>query len=113
MNAGRSPGGMPPNPEVGKLSAEASVPLSLDVVRARIFYLAGDVESVSPPAAMLLRAVADAIDHDAGLGETTPGERAVAAALAEVSRIVDGGSGGLREPPVIALRRLALARHRP
>jgi len=42
-------------------------PLSLDVVRARIFYLASDVEPVSPPAAMLLRAVADAIDGgDAG-----------------------------------------------
>jgi hypothetical protein len=37
-------------------------PLSLDVVRARIFYLASDVEAVSPPAAMLLRAVADAIN---------------------------------------------------
>ena len=36
--------------------------LSLEVVRARIFYLASDVEPVSPPAAMLLRAVADAID---------------------------------------------------
>ena len=37
-------------------------PLSLDVVRARIFYLASDVEPISPPAAMLLRAVADAIN---------------------------------------------------
>jgi hypothetical protein len=37
--------------------------LSLDIVRARIFYLACDVETVSPPAAMLLRAVADAIDE--------------------------------------------------
>jgi hypothetical protein len=37
-------------------------PLSLDVVRARIFYLASDVEAISPPAAMLLRAVADAIN---------------------------------------------------
>jgi hypothetical protein len=44
------------------VTAEAGSPLSLDVVRARIFYLACDVETVSPPAAMLLRAVADAID---------------------------------------------------
>ena len=38
---------------------EPSIPLSLDVVRARIFYLACDVEQVSAPAAMLLRAVAE------------------------------------------------------
>jgi len=50
------------------VTAEASPPLSLDIVRARIFYLACDVEDVSPPAAMLLRAVADAIeDNSAGL----------------------------------------------
>ena len=42
-------------------SPEVSAELSLDVVKARIFYLASDVEPVSPPAAMLLRAVADAI----------------------------------------------------
>ena len=41
---------------------EPSIPLSLDVVRARIFYLACDVEPVSPPAAMLLRAVAESIE---------------------------------------------------
>lgn len=46
--------------------SEATSPLSLDVVRARIFYLACDVEPVSPPAAMLLRAVADAIDEGTG-----------------------------------------------
>lgn len=45
--------------------AEFTVPNSLDVVRARIFYLACDVEPVSPPAAMLLRAVADAIEDNA------------------------------------------------
>ena len=39
-------------------------PLSLDVVRARIFYLACDVELASPSAAMLLRAVADAIGEN-------------------------------------------------
>ena len=33
----------------------------LDEVRARIFYLASDVEPASPPAAMLLRAVAESI----------------------------------------------------
>ncbi len=48
------------------MTAEASPPLSLDVVRARIFYLACDVEPVSPPAAMLLRAVADAIEEGGG-----------------------------------------------
>jgi hypothetical protein len=48
------------------VTAEASTPLSLDVVRARIFYLACDVEPVSPPAAMLLRAVADAIEESGG-----------------------------------------------
>jgi hypothetical protein len=40
---------------------DPTFPLSLDVVRARIFYLACDVESASPSAAMLLRAVADAV----------------------------------------------------
>jgi hypothetical protein len=43
---------------------DLSVPLSLDVVRARIFYLASDVESSCPSAAMLLRAVADAVDEN-------------------------------------------------
>ena len=43
---------------------DPTVPLSLDVVRARIFYLACDVEAASPPAAMLLRAVADAISEN-------------------------------------------------
>jgi hypothetical protein len=49
-------------------STETFNPPSLDEVRARIFYLACDVEPVSAPAAMLLRAVADAI-------EDGPGER--------------------------------------
>ncbi len=44
-------------------------PLSLDVVRARIFYLACDVESASPSAAMLLRAVADAIGENGVVAE--------------------------------------------
>jgi hypothetical protein len=34
----------------------------LDEVRAKIFYLASDVEPASQPAAMLLRAVAESID---------------------------------------------------
>jgi hypothetical protein len=34
----------------------------LDEVRAKIFYLASDVEPASEPAAMLLRAVAESID---------------------------------------------------
>lgn len=42
--------------------SEHRVPQSLDAVRAQIFYLASDVESVSSSAAMLLRAVAESID---------------------------------------------------
>lgn len=38
---------------------------SLDEVRARIFYLASDVEEASRPAAMLLRAVAESISEGA------------------------------------------------
>lgn len=63
-------------------SAGAFNPPSLDEVRARIFYLACDVEPVSAPAAMLLRAVADAIEDAPG------GERislAANGALADVS----------------------------
>ncbi len=59
------------------MTPEASPPLSLDVVRARIFYLACDVEPVSPPAAMLLRAVADAIEEGGGslrLGDAETGQ---------------------------------------
>lgn len=47
---------------------EVTSPLSLDVVRARIFYLACDVEVACPPAAMLLRAIADAIDEGGSAG---------------------------------------------
>lgn len=36
----------------------------LDEVRAKIFYLASDVEPASEPAAMLLRAVAESIGDD-------------------------------------------------
>ena len=41
----------------------------IDEVRAKIFYLASDVESASRPAAMLLRAVAESIDDAAESGE--------------------------------------------
>lgn len=76
------------------MTVEASLPLSLDVVRARIFYLACDVEPVSPPAAMLLRAVADAIEESGGtvcIGDTeTNGHGAAlfaqAAKLREISQ---------------------------
>jgi hypothetical protein len=44
---------------------ESNVPLSLDVVKARIFYLASDVEEVSAIAATLLRGVAESIDGTA------------------------------------------------
>jgi hypothetical protein len=43
---------------------DPTFPLSLDVVRARIFYLACDVEAANPSAAMLLRAVADAVGEN-------------------------------------------------
>ncbi len=48
----------------------------LDEVRAKIFYLANDVEPASPPAAILLRAVAEAI-------EASEGESAKASEAAE------------------------------
>ena len=48
---------------------DPTFPLSLDVVRARIFYLACDVESASPSAAMLLRAVADAVGENGVVAE--------------------------------------------
>ncbi len=51
--------------------AQSSLQNPIDVVKARIFYLACDVEQVSPPAAMLLRAVADAIDADGALEAIT------------------------------------------
>jgi hypothetical protein len=38
----------------------------LDEVRAKIFYLANDIEPASPPAAILLRAVAEAIEASEG-----------------------------------------------
>lgn len=44
----------------------------LDVVRARIFYLACDIEPVCPLAATLLRAAADAIDDSDVLETSEP-----------------------------------------
>jgi hypothetical protein len=85
-------------------STETFNPPSLDEVRARIFYLACDVEPVSAPAAMLLRAVADAI-------EDGPGERISLAAngtFADVSLHAGGMSpaGPPRAPnDVPSLRR--------
>jgi hypothetical protein len=55
-------------------------PPSLDEVRARIFYLACDVEPVSAPAAMLLRAVADAIEDGPGERISVPANGALAEA---------------------------------
>ncbi len=75
---------------------EPSLPLSLDVVRARIFYLASDVEPVSPPAAMLLRAVADAIEDGGSDAEpiTRPAYSnvAIAAVFSQASAIRSLGS---------------------
>jgi hypothetical protein len=56
--------------------ADASPALTLDVVKARIFYLASDVEPVHAPAAMLLRAVADAIEDGGGVARIS--EHAIA-----------------------------------
>ena len=44
---------------------ESSIPLSLDVVKAKIFYLASDIEEASATAAKLLRAVAESVDASA------------------------------------------------
>jgi len=65
-------------------------PLSMDVVRARIFYLASDVEPISPSAAMLLRAVADAIN--CGDAEESAGEPSIA--NGEFARLVSKVNGG-------------------
>src|SRR4051794_25362572 len=67
--AGQQTSGISEGKRVSEL-AESTVPLSLDVVRARIFYLACDVEPLSPPAAMLLRAVADAIEDNGAAAES-------------------------------------------
>ena len=69
------------------MTPEASAPLSLDVVRARIFYLACDVEPVSPPAAMLLRAVADAIEEGAGSARIDEAVNAHAPLFAQVANL--------------------------
>lgn len=68
---------------------EQSLPLSIDVVRAKIFYLASDVESVSAPAAMLLRAVAESIDDSAADTLSAPAKLngVLEAAFSQVSGI--------------------------
>jgi hypothetical protein len=74
---------------------EPSTPLSLDVVRARIFYLACDVEEASPPAAMLLRAVADAIEDEEAvkkLSEPVNSNGAIAAVFSQASAMRSLGS---------------------
>jgi hypothetical protein len=82
---------------------EPNTPLSLDVVRARIFYLASDVEPVSPPAAMLLRAVADAIEEgdssDEQLNEPANSNGALAAMLSQASAIHTLGFHGRAAAP--------------
>ena len=65
---------------------EQRIPLSLDVVRARIFYLASDVEPVSAPAAMLLRAVADAIEDNGNVEDAVSAPANLTGALAVFSQ---------------------------
>jgi hypothetical protein len=90
---------------------EPSFPLSLDVVRARIFYLASDVEPVSPPAAMLLRAVADAIEEGGSaaehLSEPANSNGAFAAGFSQASAIRTLGSRG-RDAAPASERRLGV-----
>lgn len=76
--------------------AKFTEPLTLDVVRARIFYLAAEVESVSPPAAMLLRAVVDAIESEDDVILTTKSDELIESqtlsrllSMAERSKAVD------------------------
>ncbi len=92
------------------MTAEASSPLSLDVVRARIFYLACDVEPASPPAAMLLRAVADAIQDSEGeirLGDAGSADDQITSLFAQVGmQHLVGGSPRPGAPN--AERRLAV-----
>jgi len=91
-------------------SAEQSTPLSLEVVRARIFYLACDIEPVSPPAAMLLRAVADAIDDSDITEEFAPSvatNDALDAVLSHASAMRSLGSR-MRDVATVPERRLGI-----
>jgi hypothetical protein len=89
---------------------EPNTELSLDIVRARIFYLASDVEQASPPAAMLLRAVADAIEENESVGQfSAPANSngAFAAVLSQASAIRTLGLRG-RDAAPASERRLGL-----
>lgn len=57
---------------VSEPAAESSIPLTLDVVKAKIFYLASDIEEASATAAKLLRAVAETVDEETGRGFSAP-----------------------------------------
>ena len=86
---------------------EQSFPLSLDVVRARIFYLASDIEPVSPPAAMLLRAVADAIedtDPAEAITASAPSNDAVESVLSQVTDLRTLGSRARDAVPIVERR---------
>ena len=75
--------------------SQAKRALLLEIVRARIFYLAGDVEEISPPAAILLRAVADAIvEGEAAASEAaqTNANGALASVLSQFPAIRSLGS---------------------
>lgn len=58
----------------------------LDEIRAKIFYLASDVEPASPPAAMLLRAVAESIAEAPEVAENYNGRNGHSAAKTDVTR---------------------------
>ena len=93
----------------GSLSelGEQSFPLSLDVVRARIFYLASDIEPVSAPAAMLLRAVADAIedtDRAEAIAVTVHSNGAAENLLSQVTEMRALGSRPRDVAPVVERR---------
>lgn len=81
---------------------------SLDEVRARIFYLACDVEPVSAPAAMLLRAVADAIEEGPGERISVPANGALAGIPSHVGGIVPHGSSPTPNAAPSARRRFGV-----
>ncbi len=65
----------------------------LDEVRAKIFYLASDVESASEPAAIMLRAVAESIVDGADRADRLNGN---AALNGVVSSLRYAGANGMR-----------------
>jgi hypothetical protein len=68
---------------------EFDVPVSLDVVKAKIFYLASDVEESSSLAAALLRGVAESIDESEAGEPSVPAKSngMLAKVLSQVSAI--------------------------